>query len=81
MTAHELIHEIARKKQDGVILKLDYQKAYDRVDWDFLEEMLSARGFGPRWRCWIRNVVRVSFICVRINDEDNSYFKTGKGLR
>ena len=43
--------------------------------------MLSSRGFGPRWRCWIRNVVRVSFICVRINDEDNSYFKTGKGLR
>ena len=81
VTTHELIHEIARKKQDGVILKLDYEKAYDRVNWDFLEEMLFTRGFGSKWRGWIKSVVRGSSICVRINDEDSSYFKTGKGLR
>ena len=31
VAAHEIIHEIARKKDSGVILKLDYEKAYDRV--------------------------------------------------
>jgi len=43
--------------------------------------MLSSRGFGPKWRGWIRNVVRGSSICVRINEEGSSYFKAGKGLR
>ena len=81
MAAHEIIHEIARKKDSGVILKLDYEKAYDRVSWDFLEEMLTSRGFGPKWISWIRKVVRDGSLCIRINDEDSHFFKPGKGLR
>lgn len=37
--AHEVIHEVARKHEKEVILKLDYEKAYDIVDNSFLEEM------------------------------------------
>jgi len=37
-----------------VVLKLDYEKAYDRVSWSFLEEMLENRGFGGRWRGWLQ---------------------------
>jgi hypothetical protein len=29
---HEMIHEIHRKKQSGVILKLDFEKAYDKIN-------------------------------------------------
>jgi hypothetical protein len=29
---HETIHEIHRKKMSGVILKLDFEKAYDKVN-------------------------------------------------
>jgi hypothetical protein len=32
---HETIHEIHRKKLDGVLLKIDFEKAYDKVCWDF----------------------------------------------
>lgn len=32
VSAHEIIHELHRNKEEGVILKLDYEKAYDRVD-------------------------------------------------
>jgi len=32
VAAHELVHEIVRKKECGVVLKLDYEKAYDRVN-------------------------------------------------
>jgi hypothetical protein len=28
---HEIIHELHRKKLDGVLLKLDFEKAYDKV--------------------------------------------------
>jgi hypothetical protein len=31
---HETIHEMHRKKMNGVILKLDFEKAYDKVIWN-----------------------------------------------
>jgi hypothetical protein len=30
------LHELKRKKQNGLILKLDFEKAYDKVSWKFL---------------------------------------------
>jgi hypothetical protein len=34
---HEMIHELHRKKLDGVLLKIDFEKAYDKVKWTFLQ--------------------------------------------
>lgn len=38
VVAHEVIHEIHRSGTSGLILKMDYEKAYDRVSWEFLVE-------------------------------------------
>ena len=32
---HETIHELHRKKLDGVLFKIDFEKAYDKVKWPF----------------------------------------------
>jgi hypothetical protein len=40
-----------------VVIKLDYEKAYDKVSIDFLLEVLKLRGFGERWIGWIRKIV------------------------
>jgi hypothetical protein len=37
---HETIHEIQRKKMDGVLFKIDFKKAYDKVKWSFLQQTL-----------------------------------------
>jgi hypothetical protein len=50
VAAHEIIHEVHQNKEYGIILKLDYEKAYDRVSWTFLEDMLQSRDFGTKWR-------------------------------
>jgi hypothetical protein len=46
--AHELVHCIHKSKEPGVIIKLDYEKEYDRVNTEFLLEILKLRGFGDR---------------------------------
>ena len=33
---HETLHELHSKKQDGIIFKIDFEKAYDKVKWSFL---------------------------------------------
>ena len=81
VAAHEIIHEIARKKEAGIVLKLDYEKAYEIVNWDFLVEVLTSRGFSKTWINWIINLTRGGSICVRLNDVNGPYFIVGKGLR
>jgi hypothetical protein len=58
VVAHGIIHDIHKNKESGVILKLDYEKAYDRVSWSFLEEMLVSRGFGKTWVSGIMKLVK-----------------------
>ncbi|KAK1679993.1 hypothetical protein QYE76_040841 [Lolium multiflorum] len=41
----EIVHELRVKKLGGILLKLDFEKVYDRVNWGFLEEVLRAKGF------------------------------------
>jgi hypothetical protein len=37
---HETIHELHRKNMDGVLFKIDFEKAYDKVKWSFLQHTL-----------------------------------------
>jgi hypothetical protein len=45
---HETIHEIHRKKMSGIMLKLDFEKAYDKVNWEFLYQTLRIKGFSDK---------------------------------
>ena len=52
LVAFETMHSIdqRRKGKNGLMaIKLDMSKAYDRVEWDFLEVMMRKLGFGERW--------------------------------
>jgi hypothetical protein len=45
LALHEILDEIKFSGQRAVILKLDFEKAYDRVSWAFLRTVLSQKGF------------------------------------
>jgi hypothetical protein len=78
---HETLHELKRKKQNGLILKLDFEKAYDKVNWKFLQQVLRMRGFPSLWCQWVESVVSKGSVCVQINDEWRHFFQSRKGLR
>jgi hypothetical protein len=70
----EIIHDIVNRKEKGLVLKLDYENAYDRVNWHFLEEMLSTRGFRNKWISWVMRLVKGGYIAIRLNERNNHYF-------
>ena len=78
---HETLHEIKKKKLNGVVLKLDFEKAYDKVNCDFLQQTLKMKGFSRRWCEWIKNVVSKGNVNVKVNDDLGHYFQTKKGVR
>jgi hypothetical protein len=81
VSTHEIIHSSVKGGAKGLVLKLDYEKAYDTVDWGFLEEMLRARGFGPRWVSWVMKLVQGRSTSISMNNKNSAYFQSGKGLR
>jgi hypothetical protein len=81
LTPHEILHDVKIKKKDGLIFKLDFEKAYDNISWDFLFEMLSQRGFNEKWSNWVKSVVSSGTLSVQVNGTIGSYFKSGKGVR
>jgi hypothetical protein len=56
---HEIVHSIHKSKESRVIIKLDYEKTYDRVNLDFQMETLR---FSEKWIEWIGKVTRVGLI-------------------
>jgi hypothetical protein len=54
---HEVIHELKRSKSKGLILKIDFEKAYDKVRWDFLETVMRGKGFLVEWILWVMQTV------------------------
>jgi hypothetical protein len=78
---HETIHEIHHKKMFGVLFKIDFEKAYDKVNWDFLSQMMQAKGLGDLFCDWIMKVVRGGRVAVKVNDTIGPYFPTFAGVR
>ena len=75
------IHELHTKKQNGVILKIDFEKEYDKVKWDFLQQSHRMKGFDPKWCEWVKCFVEGGIVGIKVNDQVGSYFQTKKGLR
>ena len=53
LIANEVVDSVLRRKEKGLMCKLDIKKAYDHISWDFLLQTLERMGFGPKWIRWI----------------------------
>jgi hypothetical protein len=46
---HETMHELHKRKKSEVILKIDFEKAYDKVKWPFVLQILHMKSFSSKW--------------------------------
>jgi hypothetical protein len=78
---HETIHELHRIKLDGVILKIDFEKVYDKVKWPFVKHVMQMKGFSLKWCQWIDTIIKGDHVAIKINDQVGLNFQRKKGLR
>ncbi|GJS87046.1 RNA-directed DNA polymerase, eukaryota, reverse transcriptase zinc-binding domain protein [Tanacetum coccineum] len=61
--------------------KIDIQKAYDTVNWLFIEDILKYFGFPMKMIGWIMTCITTPKFTICVNGERFGYFKGGRGLR
>jgi hypothetical protein len=69
------------KKNAHCALKLDTRKAYDRLEWGYLEAMMQKLGFSPRFVETIMRGVRSVSFSVLFNGAKTEGFKPSRGIR
>jgi hypothetical protein len=83
LIAFECIHAIHKNKDNRgkyCAYKLDLAKAYDRVDWSYLEGTLRKFGFTKAWIRWVMSCVKSVTYSVRLNGDLLKKFRPSRGL-
>lgn len=55
------------RSRDGCVFKINFEKSYDCVNWDFVDFVLVKMGFGSIWIGWIQRCVRYARVSVLVN--------------
>lgn len=77
VVVQEAVHSMKKKqgRKGWMLLKLDLEKAYDRLRWDFLEDTLRAAGLSENWAKRIMECVAGPSMCILWNGEKSEPFK------
>ena len=76
-----IIKYAAAKNIPGLLLFLDFEKAFDTVEWPFLQKTLQHYNFGPSAMNWIRLFYHNTESCILNNGWSGSFFKLERGVR
>lgn len=75
---NEISYLATKTKKDCLLFKVDFEKAYDRVRWDFLLFMIKKMGFGPIWMQWMVAYVFTSQMPTLVNGRPTLDFEIKK---
>jgi len=84
LAAYETLHSMQTRmwsKTGFMGVKLDMSKAYDRVEWDFLEAAMGKLGFADRWINLVMTCVRTVTYKVVVNGNPVGLIKPSRGIR
>ncbi|XP_019241491.1 PREDICTED: uncharacterized protein LOC109221464 [Nicotiana attenuata] len=80
--AHELVKSYTRAHiSPRCMIKIDLQKAYDSVEWIFLQQVMEEIGFPTGFIKWIMECIKTVSYSVLVNGEPTEPFEAAKGLR
>jgi len=77
----EVIGWYKRKNKKLMIFKVDFEKAFDSLSWEYLDYMMENLVFGSRWRGWFQACLHSARAYVLVNGSPSDEFSLARGLR
>lgn len=81
LIANKVVEEYRARGKEWAVLKIDLAKAYDHVEWNFVDFVMEKKGFGRRWRTWIRGCLWTANFPIIINGRSRGKFRGSRCLR
>ena len=81
LIANEAIDSRIKDNLRGVLCKLNIEKAYDHVTWNFIPTIKEKMGFGSKWIGWIIWCISTTCFFVMVNGSPLGFFHNSRGLR
>lgn len=84
LLTHEVLHFLRTsnaQKHCSMAVKTDMSKAYDRLEWSFLRDVLNQFGFHPTWVHWVMECVRSVSYSFLINGSAQGRVIPSRGIR
>ena len=69
------------EKKPGIMFKIDFEKAFNKIKWPFLLQILEMKGFPSKFNDLFMKIVSGGKIGIKVNGENGPYFRTHQGLR
>lgn len=70
-----------KSKEKMLLFKVDFNKAFDSVSWEYLDHVQMQPGFSERWRGWIQICLKSPTFSVLVNGSPTKEFGMGRGIR
>ena len=72
---------LKQKNESGLLLSLDFQKAFDSLEWSFMLRALESFNFGQSFISWIKLIYNEVSSCIINDGHTSGYFKISRGVR
>ena len=79
--ANEVVNEAHKMEKELMLFKVDFEKAYDSVDWGYLDVVMHKIAFPVLWRKWIKECVTTVTASILVNGSPTGEFSFKRGLR
>ena len=81
LIANEAVDEARKLKKELMLFKVDFEKAYDLINWIYLETVMSQIGFPTLWRKWKKECIGTASASMLVNGSPTAEFPLKRGLR
>ena len=80
-TIDDILDYTRQTKMSGILVAIDFEKAFDSLDHAYLFKVLNAFNIGPSFIQWIRTLYSNISSCIINNGFTSDYFAVGRGVR
>ncbi|VFQ98597.1 unnamed protein product [Cuscuta campestris] len=82
LLVEEMVHKLDYKvRGDNVILKIDMAKAFDKLEWQYIQGVLGKVGFSSQAQHLLMANINSTYLSLLINGSPRGFFKMKRGVK